>query len=207
MGTVITHEKLDELLFTELELDDEESSQEAFLVRSHTAELWATGKEFELEDEAMPVALFTVASRQAEYAGDLERALAMARRGVDGAEGLHDWMVPDVRIQLYSCLRQSGREAEAAELERNLRRLLPDELESFDEMGQVLARLGEMKLAERWYTIGIRFAEEHGLTDDFDYELLVVARSELREDAELPKDEFDLLAEEIVVAWDFEPGD
>lgn len=76
-------------------------------------------------------------------------------------------------------------------------------------MGTVITyeKLVELMFAERWYTIGIRFAEEHGLTDDFDYELLVVARSELREDAGLPKDEFDLLAEEIVAAWDLEDGD
>lgn len=198
---------IDELIFGGLvDLDDEEPTPDVFLERSRTAELWATSEEFEHEDREMQVSLLVLASEQATAAGETERALTMAQQAVAGAEKLGDWLVPDVRIRLFDCLRRTGRDAEAADVERDLRKRLPDAPESFDEMGQVLSDLRDAKLAERWYTMGIRFAEDHDLTEDFAYELLVVSRSELRKGAGTPPDEFDVLAEEIVDDWDLESG-
>lgn len=216
MATLVTELMIDELVYDPvpdssgldldelLALEDVRPDPDVARERSLTAERWATGDEFTLESELLRAVLFSVASFQASLANDPERALRLARLAVTAGEAQGDLLVLDVRVALYGLLRAQGLDQEAAELEASMRRRLPDELESFDEMADALQALDDTGAAERWYAMGIRFAETNGLTDDFEYGLLIVARSELRERLGKPQDEYDVLAEGIVDEWDEE---
>ncbi|WP_166874059.1 hypothetical protein [Salinibacterium sp. ZJ450] len=209
MSTLITYDMVDDLLLEDMEAIlsgemDDEPSQADYRNRSETAEHWATDDEFELEGEELRPILLRAASLQASYAGDDERALHLALRAVEAAEAIGDWLIPDVRIRLYEALRVVGDEAKATEVEAGLRKRLPLDLDSFAEMADIVAGLGDTELAGRWFTMGIRFAEKHDLTEEFEYELLLISRAELRESLGLQKDEFDLLADAYIAEMDDE---
>jgi hypothetical protein len=194
--TRITYDMLEDLLFEDLEAED--LTREEHLERSKTAEEWATAPGFELEDEELRAELLVEASREAAFGGDDVHGLDLARQAVDVAERVGDRLVPDVRIRLYEALRSAARDDEARELEASLRRDLPQDLESFAEMGSILAEAGESATAQRWFTMGIRFAEQNDLTDEFEYDMLLLDRADVRARAGLPKDEYDLQADDVM---------
>lgn len=152
----------------------------------------------------MRIGLFVAASEQSSFADDVVRAVDLAQRTVVLAEGIHDWLVPDVRVNLYRCLRKAGRDGDAAEVERGLRERLPDG-DSFHKMAEVVAITGYLALAEAWYMLGIRYAEKHKRTDDFEFQFMAISRAETRKEAGLPQDDYDLLADviEATLAEDF----
>lgn len=171
------------------------------------AELVTAVDDGRIAPDEIPYALALAADKRAE-GGDVAGALALADRAV-ATDPEAGW----IRAGRAGLLAQAGRADEALAEVTDLRpRLLTDPVAP-GYVREVLQELGRGEDAEQWLTEALATALAWGAQPDLTEEQAAVVfqlatqRHELRHDLDLPHDELDDLAEELIAAEGEAPPD
>lgn len=150
---------------------------------------WAEGEEYELDETVSRGYLLSAAAEHLADLGELDRALELASRAAEAATG-------DERFEAYPGLiairLARGERQEALALADEVRRAQLDDALLVERLAEEFEHAGELQLAERWFVIALRRAEQTGIaTDDAVRSMALSGRFRVRRDAGKPIDVLD----------------
>ncbi|MGX5695969.1 hypothetical protein ACWKWP_07210 [Agromyces soli] len=164
---------------------------------------WATDTEsFALDDDVRQAHLLLVAAENLEMAGELDRALALARRAAEASDAVPG----EVSSTLVSILLARGeRDAAIAEADA-LRAAGLGEWWPLLAVAEVFELADELALAERWFVIALRVVERDAEHDADDRLTALAGRYRVRRDAGKDEDVLDIETRELAGLFGVELG-
>lgn len=188
MAQLITEADLDDL---ELRVSDGPGHHTA---QAELLERWAVeGDGFVLGAGVRRAQLLFIAAEHLEAAGELDRALAVARRAAEAS----DVEPGEAGGTLVSILLDLGeRDAAIAEADR-LRAARIDDWWRLLDVAEVFELADELELAERWFVIALRCVERDPEHDVDDRIAALAGRYRVRRDAGKAEDVLDVETREL----------
>lgn len=150
---------------------------------------WADREEYDLDETVSRGYLLSAAAEHLADLGELDRALELASRAAEAATG-------DERFEAYpgliSIRLARGERQDALALADEVRRAQVDDALLVERLAEEFEHAGELELAERWFVIALRRAEQTGFaTDDAIRSMALSGRYRVRRDAGKPIDVLD----------------
>jgi len=168
-----------------------------------TIEAWATRPDrYELDAELAPGDLLVQAAEHAGLAGDdgeVRRLLRLAKE-VSGDGYPQGWIGAAVRLG-----KRHGELAEVLDIVAEWKAGVEQDAEAAFDLAEAFEVSDEFALAERWFNIALRWAEQGG--EDWLYGDALVARLRVRAEQGKPEDVMDAEAAEIIAVRRSERGD
>ncbi len=192
-------------LITEAELDDVElrvADGRGHVERAELLERWATdATAYELADGIRRAHLLLVAAEHLEMAGELERALAAARRAAEAS----DAEPHEATGTIVAALLALGRRDDAVGEADALRGSGSGDWWRHLHVAEAFELADELELAERWFVITLRIIERDPEHDVADRLIALSGRFRVRRDAGKPEDVLDAETTQLRELLGYEP--
>ncbi|MFC9919519.1 hypothetical protein [Agromyces binzhouensis] len=195
MAQLITEDDLDEL---ELRVAD----GRGHVARADLLERWATDDAaFELAAGVRRAHLLLVAAEHFEMAGELDRALAVARRAAEAS----DAEPHEATGRLVAILLALGERDAALHTADALRGSGSGQWWRHLHVAESFEFADELELAERWFVITLRLIERDPEHDVADRLIALSGRFRVRRDAGKPEDVLDAESSQLRELLGYEP--
>jgi len=172
------------------------------VARAELLEQWATdATAYELDDGIRRAHLLLVAAEHLEMAGELDRALAVARRAAEAS----DAEPHEATGRLVSILLALGDRDAALGMADELRGSGSEAWWRPLHVAEAFEFADELELAERWFVITLRIVERDPEHDVADRLIALSGRFRVRRDAGKPEDVLDAETSQLRELLGYEP--